>query len=61
MDAYRKGEKVTQFDKARWAKTTAFERRLANEYFLTNYGKTVVEMGAYGAGIKIGRALSGQF
>ena len=61
MDAYRKGEKVTQFDKARWAKTTAFERRLANEYFLTNYGKTVVELGAYGAGIKIGRALSGKF
>lgn len=59
MDALRKGESISVFDKGRWAKTPAQNRRLADDYFRKYYGKSVAELGAYAAGIKIGAALRG--
>jgi hypothetical protein len=59
MDALRNGESVSVFDKGRWAKTPAQNRRLADDYFRKYYGKSVAELGAYAAGIKIGAALRG--
>ena len=59
MDALRNGESISVFDKGRWAKTPAQNRRLADDYFRKYYGKSVAELGAYAAGIKIGAALRG--
>ena len=61
MDAMRKGEGYTVYDKGKWAKTPREARKLANEYYMNNYGKTVEELGAYAAGAKIGRALLGVY
>tara|TARA_R110000764_G_scaffold196201_1_gene281358 strand:+ start:5272 stop:8859 length:3588 start_codon:yes stop_codon:yes gene_type:complete len=59
MDAVRQGKSISVFDKGRWASEPESVRRHANEYYRLHYGKSVVEMGAYAAGIKIGRALKG--
>ena len=59
MDELRKGNTISVFDKGRWASESASVRRHADDYFRLHYGKGVVEMGAYAAGIKIGRALKG--
>lgn len=61
LDAMRNGEGYTTYDKGKWAKTPKESRKLANEYFMNNYGKTVEEMGAFAAGAKIGRALAGVY
>ena len=57
MQAYNEGSTYSVFDKAGWAKLTANQRRMANEYFEMYYGSSVAELGAYKAAIKIGRAL----
>ena len=61
MDAMRNGKGYTAFDKGKWARTPKEARKLANEYYMNNYGKTVEELGAYAAGAKIGRALVGVY
>ena len=61
MDAMRNGDGYTVYDKGKWAKTPKEARKLANEYYMNNYGKTVEELGAYAAGAKIGRALVGVY
>jgi len=57
MQAFNEGKTYSSFDKAGWAKLTANQRRMANEYFERYYGSSVPELGAYKAAIKIGRAL----
>lgn len=61
VKASQEGKSSTVFDKAKWAKTPQVERKLADEYFMEHYGKTVAELGWYEAGIKIGRALKKSF
>ena len=59
--AAKEGKMSTVFDKAKWSKTPQVERKLADEYFMEHYGKTVSELGWYEAGTKIGRALKKSF
>jgi len=57
MQAFNEGKTYSVFDKAGWGKLPATQRRMADEYFQRYYGSSVAELGAYKAGIQIGRAL----
>ena len=57
MQALNEGKNYSVFDKASWSKLPAAQRRMADEYFERYYGSSVAELGAFKAGVKIGRAL----
>tara|TARA_R110000803_G_scaffold4073_1_gene13985 strand:- start:91 stop:3393 length:3303 start_codon:yes stop_codon:yes gene_type:complete len=57
MQAFRKGKTFSVFDKAKWGKLPASQRRLADEYFKQYYGQSVAALGAYKVAITLGRAL----
>jgi hypothetical protein len=57
MQSLREGKGYTVFEKAQWTKATSTQKRLAEEYFNQVYGKSISELGAYSAAVKVGRAL----
>jgi hypothetical protein len=57
MDALRNNKTYSVMDKGAWSKLPATQRQMANEYFEKYYGSSVSELGAFKAGVQIGRAL----
>ena len=43
-EANELGKKITPFDRAKYTKLTRRQRKLADEYYIEKYGKTVLEM-----------------
>jgi len=66
LKSVKEGLGYTPFDRGAWAKSSGAIRKLADDFYLTEYGKTVMEMqqlqpnmNHFRRGIRIGRAIKG--
>ena len=66
IKSVKEGLGYTPFDRGAWAKSSGAIRKLADDFYLTEYGKTVMEMqqlqpnmNHFRRGIRIGRAIKG--